>query len=189
MPKIDQQILDQIQPVVLVGGRSTRFGRDKLIEHIDGSPLVSAPINALRAVFGPRVAIVGQCDPQIASLADQVIDDPYPGLGPVGGICAALEHTRSDIFVCAGDLISIDDTTIRTIINDSTQHTHTHAYLAANTRLHPTLGIYRSICTEPFKAAIESNLLKLGMVLDHATVRSVPVTDQAVRNINHLDDL
>ena len=189
MPKIDQQILDQIQPIVLVGGQSKRFGRDKLIEHIDGSPLVATPINILRAVFGPRVAIVGQCDPQIASFADRVIDDPYPGLGPVGGICAALEHARSDIFVCAGDLISIDETTICTIIDASTQNTHTHAYLAANTRLHPTVGIYRSICAAAFKSAVESNLLKLGMVLDHASVRHVPVKDEAVRNINHLDDV
>jgi molybdopterin-guanine dinucleotide biosynthesis protein A len=186
---IDQQILDQIQPIVLVGGQSKRFGRDKLIEHIEGFPLVSGPINTLRTVFGPRVAIVGQCDPRIASLADQVIEDPYPGLGPVGGICAALESTNSDIFVCAGDLISIDTTTIHAIIQASIQNTHTHAYLATNTRLHPTLGLYRSICTAAFKSAIESNLLKLGMVLDHESIRHVPVADEAVRNINHLSDL
>ncbi len=59
------QFLATIQPVVLVGGRSTRFGRDKLREPVGCArePLVQRPIRALRAVFGPRVMLVGECHP------------------------------------------------------------------------------------------------------------------------------
>ncbi|MBL4809636.1 MAG: molybdenum cofactor guanylyltransferase [Phycisphaerales bacterium] len=188
MPQIDQQILDQIQPVVLVGGRSLRFGRDKLIEPVDGSPMVASPINTLRRIFGSRVAIVGRCNDQIATLADEVIDDPYPGMGPAGGICAALEHACSDIFICAGDLISIDDQTIGAIINASTQDQSSLAFLAKSDRLHPTIGLYRSQCAPIFKDAIKQGKLKLGMVLDQQSICAVQVDPMAVRNINRPED-
>ncbi|MBL4699543.1 MAG: nucleotidyltransferase family protein, partial [Phycisphaerales bacterium] len=44
--------LDQIQPVVLVGGKSSRFGRNKQIEQVNSHAMVSVAINALREVFG-----------------------------------------------------------------------------------------------------------------------------------------
>jgi molybdopterin-guanine dinucleotide biosynthesis protein A len=189
MPAIEQHILDRIQPVVLVGGKSKRFGRDKLLEPIAGSPMVAVPINTLRKTFGPRVAIVGQCDPHIATLADLVINDPYPGLGPVGGLCAALESTSDDIFICAGDLISIDQATIHAIIQASIENPDTSAYLAQTDRLHPTIGLYRAQCVSSFKDAINQNKLKLGLILKHDFIHRVKVDPSATRNINRPDEL
>lgn len=189
MPTIEQHILDRIQPIVLVGGQSKRFGRDKLIEPVAGVPMVANPINALRQVFGPRVAIVGQCDPHIATLADKVIDDPYPGLGPVGGLCAALEFANADIFVCAGDLISIDQETILAILSAYLNYPDAHAYLAQTDRLHPTIGLYRACCVTYFKEAIDKDKLKLGMVLDRDFIHKVEVDPAAVRNINRPNEL
>lgn len=98
-----------LQPVVLVGGKSSRFWRDKLLEPLpDGQPLVTHPINILRAIFGPRVALVGQCDPRVTAIGDRTIADPYPGVGPAGGIVAALESCKSAVFVHSGDLLSRD---------------------------------------------------------------------------------
>ena len=189
MPPIAQSILDRIEPVVLVGGQSSRFGRDKLLEPIAGEPMVTIPINALRAVFGDRVGLVGHCDPLVAELGDAVIDDPYPGLGPVGGICAALEHAQSDIFVCAGDLISIDQETIAAIVAGSIEAPDALGCIAFDTRRHPTAGMYRIGCLPIFKQAIAQNKLKLGMVLDQAQIAHVPVAASALRNANRPDDL
>ena len=66
---MSDSLLDLIQPVVLVGGKSRRFGRDKLREPIGESRaewLVDRPIRALREVFGARVAVVGECDADVA---------------------------------------------------------------------------------------------------------------------------
>ncbi len=189
MPPIAQSILDHIQPVVLVGGQSSRFGRDKLVERIEGEPMVTIPIRTLRAVFGNRVALVGQCDPLVVDLGDMVIDDPYPGLGPVGGICAAIEYANSDIFVCAGDLISIDERTIRTIVAASIEAPDAMALIACDTRRHPTVGLYRIECLPMFEQSIAQNKLKLGMVFDHDSVVHVPVESSALRNVNRPDEL
>ena len=47
----DSTLSERITPIVLVGGKSRRFCRDKLIEPIGDSVLVALPINVLRSVF------------------------------------------------------------------------------------------------------------------------------------------
>lgn len=184
-----QSVIKKIQPVVLVGGRSSRFGRDKLVESLGGDLLVSRPINALRSVFGDRIAIVGKCDQQVIKAADQVIEDPYPGLGPVGGICAALESTQSDIFVCAGDLVSIDAEMVWTIVRASIKAPDALAYIAYDGRRHPTVALYRSACISFFERAIAVEKLKLGSVLDQDSVHYVQVDPSSLRNINRPEEL
>lgn len=151
--------------------------------------MVSRPIEALRAIFGNRVAIVGACDDRIAELADLVIDDPYPGIGPIGGVCAALERTKSDVFICAGDLVTIDSRTIEQILESALENPDSLAVIATDGRRHPTLGLYRSGCVSAFQSAIIKQHYKLGCVLGDDSVCEVAVRSSAVRNVNRLEDL
>ncbi len=193
MPEIEQSILDDITPVVLVGGHSLRFGRNKLLETVNvrgrGRVLVSIPVDALRLVFGPRVATVGACEPGVAAIADAVLEDPYPGLGPVGGICAALEATRGAVFVCAGDLVAIDAQTIRKVLAAATNNPDALACLAHDGRVHPTIGLYRGGCLQFFQQAIRESTLRLRSVLPEGSVVHAPVDAAATRNINRPEDL
>ncbi|MCP1468428.1 molybdopterin-guanine dinucleotide biosynthesis protein A [Sphingobium sp. OAS761] len=69
---------------VLAGGRSTRFGSDKAIAPMaDGRTLIDHAIAAL----APHVARVVVCGRQ-GGLADR----PRAGMGPLGGLNAALHH-------------------------------------------------------------------------------------------------
>ena len=151
--------------------------------------MVSRPIEALRAVFGNRVAIVGACDDRIAESADQVIEDPYPGVGPIGGLCAALERTKMDVFVCAGDLVAIDSVTIEQILESALANQDALAVLASDGRRHPTLGLYRTGCTSAFQLAITKQHYKLGRVLGDDSICDVAVRSLAVRNVNRPEDL
>ena len=189
MPEVEQSILDDITPVVLVGGQSERFGRNKLLEPVRGRALVLIPIEALRSVFGPRVAVVGACDPRVAAAADVVIDDPYPGLGPVGGICAALEGAGGDVFVCAGDLVAIDAGTILTVLAEAASHRDTLACLAHDGRVHSTLGLYRHGCLPHFERAIRDNTLRLRSILPEGSAVHAAAPQSATRNINRPEDL
>lgn len=135
---VDQRRLDAITPVVLVGGRSSRFGGDKLrlplgssgafqpVPHgrggsggvlADGAAmLVDLPITALRGVFGARVARVGECHPGVAARFDVALPDRWPGIGPLGGVASALFETAGDVFVLPGDAPNFDAAAVRELL-------------------------------------------------------------------------
>jgi molybdopterin-guanine dinucleotide biosynthesis protein A len=77
---------------VLAGGESSRMGTDKALVALDGQPLVRRAIDILQAA-GLPVSIAGARS-SLESYAP-VVPDPEPGLGPLGGICAALKSTSA----------------------------------------------------------------------------------------------
>ncbi len=77
---------------VLAGGRSSRMGRDKALLTWNGRPLVEHALDRFRRLgWEPR--IVGQ-RPDLARFAP-VIEDNFPGSGPLAGIEAALSVSGS----------------------------------------------------------------------------------------------
>lgn len=78
---------------VLAGGRSSRFGSDKALALLEGRPLIDHVVAAL-APQVDAVVICGRRDPARRALDDR----PGPGLGPLGGLNAALHHARAEGF-------------------------------------------------------------------------------------------
>lgn len=78
---------------VLAGGASRRFGSDKALALLDGMTLLEHSIASL-AVQTQKVVVCGGDRAGIVSLADQ----PAQGLGPLAGLCAALNHAADGGF-------------------------------------------------------------------------------------------
>ena len=68
---------------VLTGGRSSRFGSDKGVALLGGVPLADHAAAAIAPFVGAVIRVGGP---------DGIADLPAPGLGPLGGIAAALDH-------------------------------------------------------------------------------------------------
>jgi molybdopterin-guanine dinucleotide biosynthesis protein A len=68
------------------------MGADKALQPFAGRPLVAHAVSSLREA-GLAVSIAGACSP-LAEFAP-VVADASPGLGPLGGICAALSSTSA----------------------------------------------------------------------------------------------
>lgn len=190
---------EPIQPIVLVGGKSRRFGRDKLVEPVSGELLVQRPIQALRAVFGARVALVGGCAPQVAQLGDLVIPDHYPGRGPIGGILSALEFRAADsaqpssVFVLSGDLLNADPALVRAVVDRAAAVPSAAAVLAHTTRgTEPCIGIYRQSCVNVLRDSIATDTIAsppLRALLQRLIVEAVVIDDLKAMNINRPGDL
>jgi len=79
--------------VVLAGGASSRFGRDKAEEIWRGRTLLDWSIAALDPFCG-TVFVAGRTHPTRESVADR----PHAGLGPLGGLAGALTAARAGGF-------------------------------------------------------------------------------------------
>lgn len=81
---------------VLAGGRSSRMGEDKSLLQVGGETLVARALRILLEA-GLAARIAGAASPLGAFGA--VVEDARPGLGPLGGICAALASTGARLAV------------------------------------------------------------------------------------------
>ena len=75
---------------IIAGGRSTRFGSDKALATLDGRPLIEH-VRHMLAGQVREVIVVGRSHAGLRAVPDQ----PAPGLGPLGGIAAALFEARA----------------------------------------------------------------------------------------------
>ena len=105
--------------VLLAGGRSTRMGRDKAALVIDGQPLWQRQLATLRALAPSELFISGRRDGPYADAGVEIIEDATPGLGPLGGIAAALRRAESPrVLVLAIDLPAMTADFLATLLRE-----------------------------------------------------------------------
>lgn len=98
--------------IVLAGGASSRFGRDKLMEDVGGEPMLHRAIGALGQVCTEVLVAVGPELPSPAlpsiGLPVRVVRDGVLQGGPLHGILAGLEQAAEPVvLVAAGDMPSL----------------------------------------------------------------------------------
>lgn len=106
--------------IVLAGGRSTRFGSDKLGAELDGVPLVRRAIDALAAVTDGVIVVLPPGVERV-DLADSVIvtHDPHEGEGPLAGLhTGLLAAVRTDeVVVAGGDMPELQPSVLRLLLD------------------------------------------------------------------------
>lgn len=101
---------DRIGAIVLAGGRSSRFGRDKLAELIDGRPLLDHAIAAARVVATDIVVVAAPDANRDLPDGVHLAHDPVAYEGPLAGLAAglaALDPAVDRLIVVAGDMPSL----------------------------------------------------------------------------------
>jgi molybdopterin-guanine dinucleotide biosynthesis protein A len=98
----------RVGALVLAGGRSSRFGRDKLREPVDGRPMLERAIDAVRAVATDVMVVVGP-DAPVPGLPPGVgvTHDATAFQGPLAGLAtglAALDPAIEPVVVVGGDM-------------------------------------------------------------------------------------
>lgn len=88
--------------IVLAGGRSSRFGRDKLAERIDGRPLLDHAIDAVRPVASRILVVVAPDAAPALPEGTTIVHDPTPFEGPLAGLLAGLRETDDPVVLAIG---------------------------------------------------------------------------------------
>lgn len=90
---------------MLAGGRSRRFGRDKLTEEVEGRPLLHHPVLRLHDVCGEVIVVLppdGHEPPMPSGLRVTFARDADPDRGPLAGVAAGLRASAAERAVVAG---------------------------------------------------------------------------------------
>ncbi len=119
--------------IVLAGGRSRRYGSDKLVAEIDGEPLLWRPIRALAAADIDELIVVISPDGPPPTLPPEelgahegldghgpirIVRDPVAFGGPLVGLRSGLQVARADrVIVVAGDQPSLRPELLRLLVD------------------------------------------------------------------------
>jgi molybdenum cofactor guanylyltransferase len=107
----------RVSAVILAGGRSSRFGRDKLIEPIDGRTLLERAVDAVRPLASEVLVVAAPGANLALPEGVTLVHDPVAFEGPLAGLLAGLGASREPIaLVVGGDMPTIVGAVIESML-------------------------------------------------------------------------
>jgi molybdopterin-guanine dinucleotide biosynthesis protein A len=105
-----------ITGVILAGGRSERFGKNKAFATFQGVPLIERALRVMTALFR-EVMIVTNSPAEYPPYGVLVLTDQEPHQGPLGGLVTALSASTNDaVFAVGCDMPILDPSVIAKIV-------------------------------------------------------------------------
>ena len=106
-----------ITGIILAGGKSNRYGKNKALVHFNGVPLIERGISVLQSLFQNLILVTNTPD-EYAYLGLPMFRDLIKGLGPLGGIYTGLEAIEDGWgFVTACDMPFLNHDLVRRIVS------------------------------------------------------------------------
>jgi len=168
---------------VLVGGRSSRMGRDKALLRCNSRPLVEDVAVKAASIAG-SVTLIGRPE-RYSDLGFDCLPDLRSGLGPLAGIEAALDSGRGELnLVLACDMPGLERDWLSRLLS---QARRTNALCLAcrdeSGMLHPLCAVYRSACLPFVRRALDARRLKLLDLLGELDAASLEIPHK-ISNLN-----
>ena len=172
------QSANKLSGVILAGGKSSRFGRDKSRMELAGKRVLERLAEILRQFPFQHLAVVS-APGKVASWPDGLVAvaDDQEGLGPIGGITTALRRLPGGILVTACDMPFISAPMIEWLLGHYDPEAGAVIPRHAG-GIEPLFGIYGKSLLPELEEAIRFGRYALHFVLEEARVRFVEVPEQ-----------
>ena len=190
-----RNIMQDASAAILCGGKSCRMGFDKAFLKEGDSYLLQHNATRLRSMF-ERVMLVSDTAEKFAEYdafdSCRIVTDHYPGTGPLGGICTALEESKDPyVFVMACDMPGPD----LSLIEEMRSHLGEAQVVVCEHegRFETLFAFYHRSCLPVFTRMIGENILKPRRAFDELRVVTLHLpperADTSFINLNTPEDL
>jgi len=154
----------KIKPVILVGGKSRRFGTDKFFLVLNGNLVFERTYRILKSVFGVEPVFIGRQAP-ISNY--EFREDLIPSLGPIGGLYTALKlyNDVDFVFLVACDMPLIKKEVLEYMKATLNGQSFSYIPKLENGFIEPMFAFYSSKLLPIVERNIKANDLKLRSLL------------------------
>jgi molybdopterin-guanine dinucleotide biosynthesis protein A len=182
--------MDSSTAFILAGGQSSRMGRDKAFLELGGKTLLQHAI-ALARTAAHDVVIVG--DAVKLHVFGQVVEDVFPGCGPLGGIHAALLASRTQLnLMLAVDLPFLQPTFLRYLISEARQSQALVTLPRLGSAWEPLCAVYRKGFAATAERALQDGRYRIDAlyaevkprIIDEGELTSMGFSAAMFRNLN-----
>lgn len=165
--------LPAVSAIVLAGGRSRRFGRDKLAEPLAGRPLLLHAIEAVARIATEVLVVVEPGSVRDLPGGARLVHDPTPHDGPLAGLLAGLLEAREPLVVLVGgDMPSLDPAVLAALVRALDASSADLAVLEHRGRRRPLpMGLRNGAATTHAQRLLGDGERRLGAILDRLAVR------------------
>ena len=184
--------------IILAGGKSSRLGRSKALQVIEGKSLIQRVVDRL-AILSTEIIIVtahGEAIPCSSAVRIKTVADIYPGTGPLVGIYSgliALSSSRAIVVGCDTPFLSVG------LLEYMIQICSTFDVVVPQIKdkLEPLCAVYSKSCLVPIQELLEQNELMISKLFSMVKVKYVEEDEinsfdpehLSFFNINSQDDL
>jgi molybdopterin-guanine dinucleotide biosynthesis protein A len=189
----------RILGAILAGGSGSRMGSavKALLERSPGQSLLGHLLSELVQVPLEGIVVLANAPEPFRRFARPVIPDRRPGLGPLAGIEAALEHAGAGgfdgVLVLPCDLPALtarEIARLATAFRDDPRGIATASVGPGPMDLHPLCCVVHRDLLPEIRAAINDRRLAVGSLWRSLGAKPVPFDDPApFRNVNSPADL
>ena len=182
--------LRDLTAFILAGGNSTRMGTDKAFVMFEGRTLLARALEVCRTITSD-VRVVGDRK-KFAPFAP-VVEDVFPGCGPLAGIHAGLRDSETDWnVVLAVDLPFVSPALLLFLVAQARESRAMVTVPRAGEGWQPLCAIYRRAFADAAETALRAGRYKIDALFDESLIRPVGEEDlrragfspEVFRNLN-----
>jgi len=167
-----QARFSDVAGVILAGGESRRMGRNKALLEVNGERMIETAYRRMTELFD-EVLLVTNTPECYDFIPCRKIADIYPGMGPLGGIHAALTSSTAErAFVTACDMPGLNPRLIRELC--SIQDGGDVVIPETPGGLEPLHAVYSKSCLPKMEKMLLAGERRILSFFDLAQVRLVP---------------
>lgn len=187
--------MEPISGVILAGGRSRRFGKNKALELLKGKPLIEHVIERMKRLF-PRILLSTNSPKEYEYLNLETVRDIIKGLGPIGGIYSCLSVIQDPYaFIAACDMPFLKADLIRGML--ARRFGFDVVVPRVKGKVEPLHGCYSRRCLGEMKKNIQKKEFQIirfyekirVYYMEEEEIRKFDPDLSSLRNINTLKDL
>jgi molybdopterin-guanine dinucleotide biosynthesis protein A len=188
---------EAITGFVLAGGKSTRMGRDKAALSLNGRTLLETALAAARAVAMVKEVFILGAPERYAAYAP-AIADVFPGCGPLGGIHAALQQTRTEFnLMIAVDTPFLSAGLLRYLVERALASRAVVTAPEINAYPQPLCAVYSRAFLPIAERALQAGDFKIvplfpkpgTLLIGEAELKQVAFTAEMFENLNTPEDM
>lgn len=169
---------------VLVGGASSRMGRDKALLPLGGATMVEQIASIVRSAAG-NVTLIGPLH-QYANMGFPIVPDAVEKCGPIGGLYTALLCSTSDWnLIVACDMPDITEPFLKQLLAASEASDADCVVPEKDGKIHPLCAVYHRRLLPAAESAIHHKLFKMQDFISTLRAARWPVPDAGpLQNMN-----
>ena len=180
-----------LSAAILVGGHSTRMGRDKAFLQLDRQTFIG---HLAQELSGCREVFISTCEERdYSDTGLKVLVDERKDFGPMEGIRQALRHASTNhVFICAVDMPLFRREMMECLANRISPEDDACVFLDGE-RVHPLCGIYSTTALpfmEKLMAAKRHRMMELLSLMQtkYVDISSAGFARRMLSNINTPED-